>query len=255
MKNLPGGIDSDTVTVYNTLVQEQVWELTIEELAERVAVPVRTIRFYITEGLLPGPGGRGKAAVYGEEHLLRLQLIRRLVDQHLPLKEIRERLSALSVSDVRAILAEEQRQEEAAREGGQALSPREYVSNLLARAKLARLPSEPARAAAAPPATAKAGPLGAPDVGPSCAAESVDQPAHTSIRRTDRPQVGGLARRLEEGARAYRSYQDSSTGLWRRWELAPGVELHIRGDVEKAYPERMQRLLRDIRELLEAQDD
>lgn len=236
-------------------MQERVWELTIEELAERVAVPVRTIRFYITEGLLPGPGGRGKAAVYGEEHLLRLQLIRRLVDQHLPLKEIRERLSALSISDVRAILAEEQRQEEAVRQGGQALSPREYVSNLLARAKLARTPSEPARAAAPPPVKAEADALSAPDIKPAPAAKIVDLPTQTTIRQSAKPRGGGLLRRLEEGARAYRPYQNTSTGLWRRWELTPGVELHIREDVEKAYPERMQRLLRVIRELLEPQDD
>src|ERR1044072_5340530 len=34
--------------------------LTIEELAKRADVPVRTVRFYITERLLPGPGGRGR---------------------------------------------------------------------------------------------------------------------------------------------------------------------------------------------------
>ncbi|MGQ9674485.1 MAG: MerR family transcriptional regulator [Chloroflexota bacterium] len=232
-----------------------MWELTIEELAERVAVPVRTIRFYITEGLLAGPGGRGKAAIYGEEHLLRLQLIRRLVDQHLPLKEIRERLAALSISDVRAILAEERQQEEAARRDGQALSPREYVSNLLARAKLARTPSEPARAAVAPPVKAKADPLSAPDIKPTPAAKIVDLPTQTTIRQSAKPREGGLLRRLEECARGYRSYQDSSIGLWRRWELTPGVELHIREDVQQTHSERMQRLLRDIRELLEREEE
>ena len=47
--------------------------LTIEQLAERVGVTVRTVRFYISDGLLPGPEGRGKAASHGDEHLLRLQ--------------------------------------------------------------------------------------------------------------------------------------------------------------------------------------
>ena len=42
--------------------------LTIEELAERAETSVRTIRFYIAEGLLPGPGARGKAASYSGEH-------------------------------------------------------------------------------------------------------------------------------------------------------------------------------------------
>ena len=52
----------------------------IEELADLVGVPVRTVRYYIAEGLLPGPGTRGKGTVYGEEHLLRLRLIRLLAD-------------------------------------------------------------------------------------------------------------------------------------------------------------------------------
>ena len=49
--------------------------LSIDELARSSELPVRTIRYYVAEGLLPGPGGRGKAATYGEDHLLRLRLI------------------------------------------------------------------------------------------------------------------------------------------------------------------------------------
>src|SRR5690242_10862011 len=71
-------IDSDSVTVYNGIMLENEQTYTIEELAEQVGTPVRTIRFYIAEGLLSGPGTRGKAASYSGEHLLRLRLIRRL---------------------------------------------------------------------------------------------------------------------------------------------------------------------------------
>jgi len=58
------------------------------ELAERSGVAPRTIRLYITRGLLPGPRRRGRAAAYGAEHLERLQEIRRLQQQGQTLHEI-----------------------------------------------------------------------------------------------------------------------------------------------------------------------
>jgi DNA-binding transcriptional MerR regulator len=81
--------------------------LTIEELAERSGVSIRTIRFYITEGLLPSPLMRGRNAAYTAEALYRLILIQRLKDAHLPLKEIRNQLDALTPERIRQ-LAEEQ---------------------------------------------------------------------------------------------------------------------------------------------------
>ncbi|HOG46179.1 MAG TPA: MerR family transcriptional regulator [Anaerolineae bacterium] len=129
-------------------MEEHEIELTIEELAEQVAVPVRTVRYYISEGLLPGPGGRGKAASYGEEHLLRLRLVRLLAEQRVPLAEIRARLVPLSLGEVRALLAGEGRlAEERKRAAGQP-SPRAYVEALLQQARGARYgDAMPARAA------------------------------------------------------------------------------------------------------------
>src|SRR5436853_4256848 len=86
--------------------------MSIEDLAARAGVRVRTVRFYIAEGLLPGPGARGRAAAYGEEHLLRLRLIRRLAERHVPLAEMRARFAHLPLEDVRALLAEEGRRAE-----------------------------------------------------------------------------------------------------------------------------------------------
>lgn len=113
-------------------------ELSIEELAERVGVPVRTIRFYISEGLLPGPEGRGRAATYGEGHLVRLRLVRRLAEQHVPLADIGERLSELGLEDVRALLAEEERRRADLQRAAAAPSPKAYVSALLSRAQAGR---------------------------------------------------------------------------------------------------------------------
>ena len=69
---------------------------TIDELADLAGVSVRTVRYYVSQGLLsvdvtPGPGPK-----YDDNHLARLRLIRRLQAEHLPLAEIRQRLSGVS---------------------------------------------------------------------------------------------------------------------------------------------------------------
>lgn len=78
----------------------------INELAKQAGVSVRTIRYYIDEGLLPPPETKGRYASFGEEYLDLLELIRRLKDAFLPLKEIRERVVGLTHEQVRALLVE-----------------------------------------------------------------------------------------------------------------------------------------------------
>ncbi|HWQ04409.1 MAG TPA: MerR family transcriptional regulator [Longilinea sp.] len=77
----------------------------ISELARKANVSVRTIRFYIAEGLLPAPQPRGRFSLYDEDALLRLQVIRYLKDAFLPLREIRERMAGLSTGEVRDLLS------------------------------------------------------------------------------------------------------------------------------------------------------
>ena len=62
------------------------------KLADLGGVTPRTVRYYLSSGLLPGVGQSGPGAKYGEDHLGRLRLIRRLQRDHLPLAEIRRRL-------------------------------------------------------------------------------------------------------------------------------------------------------------------
>ena len=107
----------------------------IEELAGRAGVSVRTVRYYISQGLLLGPANRGKYASYDDDHLARLQLIRRLVDQHVPLAELRERLAHLSSEELKALLRQEERHSRALDQARAERSPRDYVSRLLARAR------------------------------------------------------------------------------------------------------------------------
>ena len=67
-------------------------ELKLAELAKQAGVPARTIRLYITQGVLPRPLRAGRDAAYGEEHLARLRAIRSLQREGLTLAQIRARL-------------------------------------------------------------------------------------------------------------------------------------------------------------------
>ena len=53
-------------------------EYTVDELAVRAGVTVRTVRFYAGRSLLPPPRLRGRVGLYGPVHLARLELIREL---------------------------------------------------------------------------------------------------------------------------------------------------------------------------------
>jgi DNA-binding transcriptional MerR regulator len=185
---------------------EEEQTLTIEELAERAETSVRTIRFYIAEGLLPGPGARGKAASYSGEHLLRLRLIRRLAEQRVPLAEMRALLARLSPEEEQALLSEEEERAMQREQAAQAPSPKEYLATLLHQARAARQP-----AASAPvPAPATPAPL-AP-----------------SAKLYPRP-INALPRQPDD--------------VWQRWELAPGVELHVKVDAADKQRRLIERLL------------
>jgi DNA-binding transcriptional MerR regulator len=168
-------------------------DLTVDELAARVGIPVRTLRFYIAEKLLPGPSSRGRGASYGRDHLLRLRLVRRLVERRVPIAEIRDTLSRLSTPDVDALLQSEDRRAAELERTSPSAAPRDYVAALLTRS---RSPApEPAARGAPPPAPA------AP-------------PGDARARREFWPPPSPVA----------------GETVWQRTELAPGVELHVRRD-------------------------
>lgn len=79
-------------------------QLLIHELAERAGVSVRTIRYYIAEGLLPAPTTRGRYAYYSQEYLDLIELIRRLKEAYLPLREIRALVDKLKPDGARELL-------------------------------------------------------------------------------------------------------------------------------------------------------
>jgi DNA-binding transcriptional MerR regulator len=210
-------IDSNSVTVYNKNMQEHKSHLTIEELAEQVDIPVRTIRYYIAEGLLPGPEGRGKATTYGDEQLQRLRLIRLLSHQRMPLAEMYHLLNRLALTEVYTLLAEENERTKELEKTSQPPAPQEYIATLLKNAQAVRQVSSQA-----PPASRPA-----------------PAPAPPSVQ----PGAPVLARKVHEAPKMYGDGERTPTGeSWQRWELAPGVELHIKEGVEEQHRSLIERI-------------
>lgn len=187
-------------------------DLTLDELAQRVGISTRTIRFYITQGLLPGPGTRGKSASYGAEHLVRLRLIRLLATRHLPLAEIQALLADLSLGEARDLLAAEEERSDQMRAAEVRQSPRDYVSALLDEAQ-----------------------QGGQTV-----------PERPRPRDAHSPKRGGMP----PNAVTERPYGSPGKVVapkgaqeWSRWVLAPGVELHVRADALQPWRKLIRRLL------------
>ena len=85
--------------------------LTIDDLARRLELPVRTIREYHTMRLLPPPERRGRVGLYGPAHIQRLQLIGRLQHRGYSLAGIRDLLGAWeSGTDLTTLLGVDQSQ-------------------------------------------------------------------------------------------------------------------------------------------------
>ena len=79
--------------------------LTIDQLAERTGITVRTIRYYAGRGLLPPPQLRGRTGLYGPDHIARLELVSELSALGFTLAAIESHLERLPSSAGAAELA------------------------------------------------------------------------------------------------------------------------------------------------------
>ncbi len=78
-----------------------------EQPSDRIAETLneRSLRYYITEGLVDRPLGKeGTAALYGFRHLLQILAVKRLQGSYLPIKRIREVLAGKSNEELERIV-------------------------------------------------------------------------------------------------------------------------------------------------------
>ncbi len=73
---------------------------TIDALAAAAGIPTRTVRLYQSVGVLEAPQRKGRIALYGEQHLQRLQLVAKLQDRGLRLRAIRDALRQAARSEM-----------------------------------------------------------------------------------------------------------------------------------------------------------
>jgi DNA-binding transcriptional MerR regulator len=165
-------------------------QYSLQELADTAGVSIRTIRYYIGEGLLPAPAGAGPQSHYTESHAQRLRAISLLKDRYLPLKEIRRALAGLDDAEVARLIDE-------------LAGPSGVLESR-------RLPEAPAAA-----------PLASESKAFYSAADYIDAALEESPSRRRLTRSRYEARSIEE--------RDESEA-WRRIEIADGVELLVRED-------------------------
>ncbi|HUG30446.1 MAG TPA: MerR family transcriptional regulator [Candidatus Limnocylindria bacterium] len=229
----------------------------IADLARLTGVSVRTIRYYLAQGLLPTSGESGPGAHYGDGHLHRLQLTRRLQEQHLPLAEIRRRLAELTDAEVATLVATPPEPAQATTS-----SALDYIKTVLGTepAELATPPS-PAmlKLAAVPPGTDRRGPS---------LLRRAAQPGIPRMRDEPAPTPGGdpaasgavaevpvafLPSDLQGSPPEPRTATEPpgpERSQWDRLSLGPNVEIHVRRPLSRLEQRRVERLITIARQVL-----
>ena len=246
----------------------------ISDLARLTGLNVRTIRYYIAQGLIPASGESGPGAHYGQGHLDRLRLTKRLQQQHLPLAEIRQRLAALTDADVAGLL------ETTAEPDTPESSALDYVRTLLGSA------AHPAPAIAPSPTLSPPSPVAFSAMSATGAAqEAPGQPPEARrrgarlFREAPAPFSPGMprmkdvpapdARTAAAGARAAEARAAEARAAeakvagpasieshvpersqWERHALGPNIELHVRRPLSRLEQRRVERLITIARQVL-----
>jgi DNA-binding transcriptional MerR regulator len=229
---------------------------TIGELAEAAEVTPRTIRYYTAEGLLPPPDTRGRYALYGGAHLLRLRLIARLKEAYLPLGEIKARMEHLSAEQVAQLLAEYN--QPLASKGSAA----DYIAHVLTVSAASPAVQEDRRHMAEPNVSAARVLAESPSIYTAVPEQGVpagrpgggNLPIGFAAPAPPAPALapGPLKRIASQRSEAAPAAQAAAEETWRRLTLALGVELHIREPVPPDMRERIAGLLELARDLFGA---
>jgi DNA-binding transcriptional MerR regulator len=219
-------------------------EYELGELCDLAGVTVRTVRYYIQQGLLPGPGERGPGARYGEAHLDRLRLIKLLRRQDLPLAKIRALLESLDDEGVKAALE---------RYAPQAPPPEssalEYVRAVRGATGPHGAPGPRGAQAPAPaPRRAARHPEVELDAAQQIALQQPTAPSEAMLwseshRRIHEDSLAAATASAKPGA--------ATRSQWERIGLTPDVELHVRRPLSRHDNRKVESLVKLARDLFD----
>lgn len=191
-------------------------EYLISELAALAGVTVRTIRYYTDEGLLPQAETRGKYAYYNRSHLLRLELIQKMKEAYLPLREIRQAIEGLSDDAVerqlRSVENESMQPPKSLKVSEAKSSALDYIARVRSRQD---------------------------DLRSTDKSSEITLPARPPANQPP-PKMGKIVV-LED---------DLPGETWRRIEIAPGIELNLRQPVEPGLDAIIERFIKEIKEVI-----
>lgn len=187
---------------------------TLTDLAKLANVTPRTIRYYISQGLLPSPGQQGPSTRYDDSHLDLLRVIKKLQNAHLPLAEIRARLRSITGQQLETMASSPDLDEEPD-------SAVDYIRRVMGEPSVPPMPA---------PAASLARPMASEE--PQTFYRTVyESGSVTTTTVTKEP----------EGQRSQ----------WERIPLDPDVELHVRRPLTRQHNKRVERLITIARQLFE----
>ena len=199
----------------------------LSDLARLADVTPRTVRYYVALGLLPSPEAAGPATRYGEGHLARLRLIRRLQRDHLPLAEIRIRLERMADDEIIAtVSALDAREPDPSQDPGDTLA---FVRSLMQQSGI-----RPTVADGRPSPGVSVHRLAIAESLDAAWAEAATAPA-APPPASGAPPSASLAPAASGGesvaASSPRPGPDRTT--WERVVISPDVELHVRRPLDR----------------------
>ncbi len=199
-------------------------ELTLEELSERTGVEARTLRSWVSEGLLAPPFKAGRGARYPASNAVRALAVRALKDLH-----------GISLAEIgrRFMMATEEQIREWAVQIGPTSAPRgsarDYLNLIQSRSSRSASPrlnegstNVPRQASFSPESTFAASASRAHRPYPGSRSED---------RATELASIERLILQLEQVLETPAPRRSRGT-IWTRVSITPDLEISVRGDLE-----------------------
>jgi DNA-binding transcriptional MerR regulator len=219
-------------------------DLSLEELSERTGVETRTLRSWVSEGLLAPPFKPGRGARYPANNADRALAVRALKDGHgLSLSEIGRRFMMASDEQIREWALE------AGSIAGAAGSAREYLSSI------GKRPVRPLMSSAAEPDDLMDASLQTPSLERRSSMRSFSQGSHredargSGIPKADLASIEKLIFQLERVLESP-APRRSRGAIWTRIGITPDLEISVRGELDPRERMLFEQLADQLRAIL-----